>query len=129
MLLTKGQMLKVEGRKHKDIDVPELGGQVRVTNISAGCGITLKEIADKGGSQRDMALAMFTSCVVDEKDDPMFDEAEALAFIAKISSETLSLIVSEITALSRSAKSAANGAEVPAGNPSSATQLAPSPSA
>ena len=129
-LLTKEQALKVERRKFRDLDVPELGGTLRVASISAGCGLRAKELDGSAAEQRLTSLAMFESCIVDENGRPMFSAEEAAAFLESISVETLSLILSAITELSGKPKSkSANGAEVPAGNPSAAAPSASLPSA
>jgi hypothetical protein len=128
MLLTKGQILKVEKRKFRDLEVPELGGQIRIASISAGCGLSLKELGAKGDSQREMALVMFGSSIVDEHGAPMFDSDTASQFLNMISIETMNQIVGAITELSRG-KPSANGAEVAGANPSVAAPSASSPSA
>jgi hypothetical protein len=133
MLLNRDQMLKVEGRKFKLLDVPELGGQIRIASLSAGCGLKLKALGESkpDDSDRQMALAMFESSIVDAAGAPMLDAQAAESFLNAVSPEAMTLIVQEITALSRS-KVPANGAEsaeVPLGNPSVAAVSGSSPSA
>lgn len=120
-VLNKEQALKVERRKFRDLDVPELGGALRIANVSAGCGLRLKELTAEATlegrevDQRAMTLAMFASSIVDEGGRPLFDEREAEQFVDRISAETLGAIVSAITALSRTGK--ANGAEAAEAGP------------
>jgi hypothetical protein len=130
-VLNKAQALKVERRKFKDVDVPELGGQLRLASISAGCGLRLKdlEMGEAGDkNQREGTLAMFETSIVDEDGKPLFTAEEAEQFLSTISTETLGLIVSAITSLSGKAAKT-NGVEVPAANPSAAAQSGASPTA
>lgn len=127
MLLTRDQLLKVEKRKFKVLEVEELGGSIRLASLSAGAGIAINrlQLGGGGGDQREMSIVMFESSVVDDKGDPLFDHDSAGAFLDRISAETMRLIATEITALSGRAKPVvANGAtgpaeETPAANPSS----------
>ena len=127
MLLTKEQILKVEGRRFKTIEVPELGGSLRIASLSAGASLKLKQLGDTD-DQRAMALVMFKGSIVDEKNAPMFDAEATEAFLDAISVETLGFILGEITSLS-ARKKGTNGAEVAETNPSSAVLSVSSPSA
>jgi hypothetical protein len=134
MLLTKGQILKVERRRYRNLFVEELGGEIRIASISAGCGLDMKELAGKATS-RELAMPLFTSSIVDENGAPMFDDEEAARFLQAISVETMNFIMGAITDLSgnalkaKASENGAAGAEVPAANPSSAAQSESSPTA
>lgn len=133
MLLTRDQILKVEGRRHKDIEVPELGGTIRVMSVSAGAGLELKLIGDADNDRRGIAVTMFADAIVDDQNNPVLDQESAKILVQKISIETMNLLIREILALSRSPeKKVENGAaaaEAPIANPSEGSPSASSPSA
>lgn len=137
MLLNKGQILKVEKRKFKELEVPELGGALRLASLSAGCGMRLKEASKLELNERASAVIMFSSCIVDEKGEAVFSEDEALKFVELISIETMNLLIHQIFVLSgrvtEKPKAVANGVEaapeVPPENPSAAAPSSSSPTA
>lgn len=101
MKLTKAQILAVGKRRTKDLEVPELGGEITLTNLSADAALTLKELARTGeGTTREMTVVMFSTCILDETGEAMFSPEEAAALSKKISVETLNLLISEISELS-----------------------------
>jgi hypothetical protein len=141
MRLTREQMLKVEKRKFLDLHVPELGGEVRIASISAGAALRLRELGIEtgiatAGAYGEMAVTLFSTCIVNDKGLSELDEAAAKELIDRISTDTMSLLVTEIMKLSGKdkpqvvvAKNGAEGSEVPAGNPSEAAPSASSLSA
>lgn len=137
MLLNKSQILKVERRKFKELEVPELGGALRLASLSAGCGMRLKEASKLELNERALSVILFSSSIVDEKGEAIFSEDEATKFVELISIETMNLLVQEILALSGRGRTkltaVANGVEaapeVPPENPSAAAPSSSSPTA
>ncbi len=140
MRLNREQMLKVEKRKFKDLEVAELGGDLRIASLSAGAALRLRELGIEtglatAGAYGEMAVTLFSSSIVDDHGIAMLDEAAAKEFIGRISTDTMSLLVTEIMKLSGKDKpqvivsNGAAGSEAPAANPSAAAQSASSPTA
>jgi hypothetical protein len=103
MILTREQMLKVQGRGYKTIPVPELGGEVRMASLSAGVALEFAALAKRREAGEDVnqqiMLLLIESSIVDEKGATLFDKASALEFLGRISIETCNLIVGEALAL------------------------------
>jgi hypothetical protein len=142
-LLTKAQALRVEGRLFKEVFVEELGGDLRLGSLSAGAALQLKEMGvEIGAASKKLALVVFASSIVNEKNEPLFDEEEASKWIDTISVVTLRFIIGEVMSLTAKTKGiskeagkqleqASNGAtepEAPLPNPSKAAPSDASPS-
>lgn len=128
MVLTKEQMLRVEKRRYKTIDVPELGGEIKIASLSAGASLrlnSLRKASDGAEFSVDDARILLESVV-----EPKLDTAEEMdQFIDTVSNETLSAVLREIMALSAPGFATKNGAGVAEQNPSSAALNVSSPSA
>lgn len=144
-LLNKEQVLSVKGKLYKDIDVEELGGQIRVSSMSAGAVLDLKEAGvSLESTTRKLAVVAFASCIVDEQKEPLFDQEEAAKFIDTISVDTMRFITNEIMRLTAKSQgkdlekkvdaaikngAAADAVETPTENPSEAARSDASPTA
>lgn len=90
-LLTKDDILNCQDLKTKEIDVPEWGGTVRVSQISAAarCDLQMMVLDDNGKPKsgkeinRILTLGLCAFSVVDENGAQLFTEAEIEALSKK----------------------------------------------
>lgn len=119
MILTREQALKVSGRSFATLEVPELGGELRLASLSAAPALVANALKERGAKgedvEREYFLLLLVSAVVDEKGEPLFDRASAEDLLLRVSAETILMIVQAIPA--------ANAPAVPLGN-SPASQVA-----
>ncbi|MEK7178552.1 MAG: hypothetical protein AAB721_02780 [Patescibacteria group bacterium] len=116
------EALQLKGRKFEVLEVPELGGSLKLGALPAGKALEFKELHAKvqkaGGSdpalERKQMVVLLTAGVVNEDESPFFaDEKAALRFIEKVSFESLQLIMVKLTDM---LKAAAKKDETPEGN-------------
>lgn len=83
-LLSKEDILKADDRKIVEVDVPEWGGSVRVSQINAAarCGLTMMMLGKDGKPlpaielNRVLTLGLVAAAVVDENGEQLFTEAD-----------------------------------------------------
>ncbi len=106
MLLTREQARKAQPRPYVDVYVPALEGELRLTTLQAGPGMTLNFLqarAQKGEDvQRQIAKLIIENAVIDDKWNPFFSPPEAEKFVEKSSQETLALLFNELQKLAAS---------------------------
>jgi hypothetical protein len=103
-LLTKQQILSVQGRRYAEIEVPELGGKIRLASLSAGSSLEYKKLDRRRAAGEDcereqMVLLLSSSCV-DAAGAKIFDKESAEAFLDVMTIEMMHLIAAEIVKLS-----------------------------
>lgn len=78
-LLSKEQILSAKDSKHKDIDVPEWGGKVRVSVMSGVARDQFESLvlADEDNGNR--RAKYLSACIVDDNGDLMFTDKEVEA--------------------------------------------------
>jgi hypothetical protein len=87
-LITRDQILGALDLKHKEVDVPEWGGTVRISEVNAAARMELQMmILDDQQKPRTitemtriMVIGLLTICLVDEKGERLFtkEDIEAL---------------------------------------------------
>ena len=81
-----------DGRKVKEIDVPELGGSLRIRMMSGTDMFRMTEHAQKHPHDFDgQSRKLFISCVVDDEGKPLFDGRTVGALMDQPSSVVLKL--------------------------------------
>lgn len=77
--LTAKQILDVEDRKFKDVDVPEWGGKVRIATISGKARDRFEaSILNAQGkvNTQNIRAKLVAACIVDEYNKPLFNESD-----------------------------------------------------
>ncbi len=96
-LLSKEDLLKKSKRTYKDVEIPELGGTVRVASMSAASSIALNAIRARQAKGEEvngeLMLAMVQGSIVDEQGEQMFSDTDAAAFFKVISVDTFNLLM------------------------------------
>ena len=81
-----------DGRKVKEIDVPELGGSIRIRMMSGTDMFRMTEHAQKHPHDFDgQSRRLFISCVVDDEGEPLFDSRSVGALMDQPSGVVLRL--------------------------------------
>ena len=99
-LLTKDQILSSEDIGHKDIDVPEWGGTIRIAAMTAAERDSFEAgmIDNKGKSDKNRLLnfrsRFIASCIVDEDGKRLFSAGDVIA-LGKKSAAPISRIFDE----------------------------------
>lgn len=103
--LTLEQLTKSK-RNSEDIVVEELGGTIRIIQLSAGKALEFKNLETKkknGSSEEDLEkkqmVLLLSSAVVDEQNQPMLNEKTAVQFMNAVSFKTLDHIIQRILSL------------------------------
>lgn len=113
--LTKEQLLKHK-RETADIDLPELGGVVRITSFSAKDTIRAQELSElraKGEDVTDrMTRLILSAAIVGPDGKKMFDEESVGELLETLSPETTSQLGQAVGELNRKARTK----EAPPGN-------------
>lgn len=95
--LTLEEALKLEGRKFKDLEVPELNGTLRLAELPAGRSLEFKHMQDRRAKGEDLERKqmelLLASALVDAGGKPLLDAKTAGKFIDAVSFSTLNLIV------------------------------------
>ncbi len=117
MILTREQALKVTGRVFKNIEAPELGGELRIASLAAGAALAFSALNDRKEKGEDVAhlqmLLIVQHAIVDEKDRPLFDAESAARFLDSVSLSTLTLVMNETFALMPGSVAAGNSKASP----------------
>jgi hypothetical protein len=125
-ILTQEKLLAVQNRKFELVDVPELGGSVRLGSPTAATVIEIRQLERRRAKgedvEKDLTLLLISSTVVDGVGRAVFDKETAAAFLDRISPDTMAKLVEEST---RMMKGATQG-QAPA-SPSVASPSASSP--
>jgi hypothetical protein len=98
--LTADQALKVEFRRYGEIDVPELGGTLRLASLGASAALELMELqeaAKSGKNQRQLMLFLIKNTCVDPEGNPLFDDAQASKLLERVSVATTTLLIEKMT--------------------------------
>lgn len=101
--LTADEALKVPNRRYGEVDVPELGGKLRLGSLSAEAALKMLELQQgkaEGGAvdPRVMMHFMLRHVCVDLAGDMLFTDEQATQLINRISMETVTDLVEKITA-------------------------------
>lgn len=107
------QGIKVAPRADKIIDVPELGGTLRLMQLSARVALKSRSLQAKQGSGEDVTeeqnMLIVMNGIVDGAGKPLFPSVEAAtAFLDQIAPETYLKIISEIGSLNVKASTEGN---------------------
>lgn len=101
MLLTKDQLLRGTDRRTIEVDVPELGGHLRLRAPSAAAALRARELySKKDASESDLMRVMVAALCVDEKNEPLFTEDEAGKLLDAVSPATMGLLSEKFAELS-----------------------------
>lgn len=119
-ILTKEQLLSASGRKSAVVDVPELGGKVRLLEPSSACILRVRalragkphvpqladtespaprENAGTGALELDVFRHLISSAVVDAANKPLFTLETVDSFLESIPIEAAGKLVAEINKL------------------------------
>lgn len=103
--------LAVKNRKYGEVELPELGGSLRVASLSAAKSLEAAELnaAKARGDDVNAKLMrlLIRGGVVDDNGDQLFaSDAELEKFLDRISIDTMNLIVGGITGLMEKPKDA-----------------------
>lgn len=93
-LLTKKQFLESDDRTYKNIELPELKGEVKIRSFSGKDELEFESIRHEKNSSELVFWMIMKGCV-DENNNPMFDEQD-LEGIKKKSSITIKKLFDEI---------------------------------
>lgn len=119
-LLTKDQLLAVKGRRVVEIEVPELGGRVRLASPTASAAIALRALhlrAEKGENvEEEIAVTMLSCALVDADGKPLLSASDARAWIEGAAIETVTRLMSVVTEFVAAELGAKKGAQDNAGN-------------
>jgi len=102
MAMTFDQMMKLEGRRFETLLVPEIGGEVRLAELSASRSLEFKKLQAKrerekdDGLERQQMICLLVGAIVDDQGTPVLDDKKAAKFLDAMSFQTLQLIVSKI---------------------------------
>lgn len=117
VFLTKDQLLDPTiGRKKAEVEIPELGGKVRLLEPSGGCILRVKELqkrqkAGDAGAEVEIFKELLSSGLIDQQNRPLFDMTTVPAFLEAIPLAAAGRLVEEINKLMQDE-------EKPEGNPS-----------
>jgi hypothetical protein len=96
--LTKEQILAAQNRRTTDVEIPELGGTLRVRAPSAAWNFrakAMKKRLEKGEEvELELMAEMLEAACVDQKNKPIFDREGAKAALDAMDIETINKIVS-----------------------------------
>lgn len=88
--LTRDQILAADDRKREKVHVPEWGGDVYVTQISAAVAFKMmEEVAGKPTAREEIVPRMIVACCVDEQGNRLFTNADVKALGEKSSAAML----------------------------------------
>lgn len=92
--------MKISGRRFEDLEVPELGGKIKLAELTAGRSLEFKKLQvkrEKGEDVERKQMVLMLSAVVGPDDKPFFpDDKAAEKFIDTVSFKTLELIASKV---------------------------------
>lgn len=98
--LTLNDLTAPKNRRFEDLEVPELGGKIRLAELPAGRSLEFKHLQgqkEKGGDvERKQMIALLVGAIVDEQGKAMLNEKTANQFIEAVSFKTLQLIVNKV---------------------------------
>ena len=96
IFLTKDQLKTAKQRRTIEVEIPEIGGSLRFASFTATGSLRAKEIIAKqvagADVDRDLMVFLLTTAVVDEKQHPLFTEAEANDFLDNTAQEVVAAI-------------------------------------
>lgn len=90
---------------YEDVVIEELGGTIRIAQLSAGKALEFKNIeAQKGKDpsgnlEQKQFILLLSAAIVDENGNPMLNEKTALQFINKVPFKVLDKIIQRILKL------------------------------
>lgn len=121
ILSAKEVLENVVTRRESTVNVPELGGEIRMLQPSADNGLQLQELGRevKDNPKKDRAFTeklLLISCV-DAAGAPLFTEKSLKTFLARVSQDTLTALVKGAAELLKPLK----GEEDAAGNSEGST--------
>ena len=99
------EALELKGRAFEDVEVPELGGKLKLASLPAGKALEFKDLAtrpDKANdkTERRQMIILLTGGVVNPDNSPFFaDDKAAGKFIDRVSFVTLQAIIKKITSM------------------------------
>lgn len=99
--LSREAALAVSKREYADLEVPELGGTLRISGVSASLIVKVQELnaaARKAGDTTNLSLFMLVleNCVVDGEGKPLFDGPSAKSFFDSITMQTVLSIMDAV---------------------------------
>lgn len=106
--LTREQILSAQGRRYGEVDLPELGGKVRVASLPAAKLFAYQKLQRRREAgedvEQEMTLLLLSGGCVDENGAPLFDRESATALLEVLSVEAMTKLVSAISALTNPKK-------------------------
>lgn len=97
-MLTRDQILKASRPATVDVDVPSLGGTVRVRAMTAADYLLMSSLRQKG---QEWALPTLARCVVDDGGNALFSESE-IGVLPMDAADALMTAMLEVSGLSGS---------------------------
>lgn len=118
MHLDATKLAQFDGRRYASVDLPGLGGKLRLASLSARRAFEFRKLMEqqnKGENvEFEITRLLLIGSVVDDEGRPVFDEKSAEAFLDRVSPTMAAGLVTEVTKLQSEGKA-------DAGNPSGAS--------
>lgn len=98
--LTKQQIIEAQDRRYAEVDVPEWGGKVRLTSLTADQQMKHEQMVKKGDTKVNPLTSMLAASIVDEKGELIFNEKD-MAELGKKSPKVLVRLLAAMKELNK----------------------------